>query len=56
MKGKIFFHALPALILATIHLADAQQPKIYRIGVVTAGGSWYEVIGRAQGRSQTVGS
>ena len=33
MKAKIFVNALPALILATFHLAEAQQPKkIYRIG------------------------
>jgi putative ABC transport system substrate-binding protein len=24
--------------------AQAQQPKVYRVGVVTAGGAWYEVI------------
>src|SRR5262249_29392541 len=27
MKTKIFVYALPALILATIHLAEAQQAK-----------------------------
>ena len=27
MKAKILVYALPALILATIHLAEAQQPK-----------------------------
>lgn len=26
MKAKILVHALPALILTTIHLAEAQQP------------------------------
>jgi putative tryptophan/tyrosine transport system substrate-binding protein len=35
MKAKILVYALPALILATIHLAEAQQPKVYRIGVLT---------------------
>ena len=25
-------------------LAKAQQPKVYRVGVITAGGAWYEVI------------
>ena len=34
MKAKILVYALPALILATIHLAEAQQPKkIPRIGL-----------------------
>jgi putative ABC transport system substrate-binding protein len=33
MKAKILFYTLPALILATIHLAEAQQPiKVPRIG------------------------
>ena len=36
MKAKILVYALPALILATIHLAEAQQPKkIYRIGYLS---------------------
>ena len=34
MKAKILVYALPALILATIHLAEAQQPKIYPAGSV----------------------
>jgi ABC-type uncharacterized transport system substrate-binding protein len=38
MKAKILVYALPALILATIHLAQAQQPKkIFRIGLVSFG-------------------
>jgi hypothetical protein len=33
VRAKIFVYALPALILATIHFAEAQQPtKIFRIG------------------------
>jgi ABC-type uncharacterized transport system substrate-binding protein len=33
MKAKILVYALPVLILATIHLAEAQQPKkVPRIG------------------------
>jgi putative tryptophan/tyrosine transport system substrate-binding protein len=35
MKAKILVYALPALILATIHVAEAQQPgKIPRIGLL----------------------
>ena len=38
MKAKILVYALSALILATSHLADAQQPKkIPRIGYVSSG-------------------
>jgi putative tryptophan/tyrosine transport system substrate-binding protein len=33
MKAKILVYALPALILVTIHLAEAQQPKkVFRVG------------------------
>ena len=43
MKAKILVYALPALILATIHFAEAQQPeKVPRIGFLdlsTASGS-----------------
>ena len=40
MKAKILVYALPALILATIHLAEAQQPKkVPRIGYLTGVGS-----------------
>jgi ABC-type uncharacterized transport system substrate-binding protein len=31
-------------LVAIVGLAEAQQPKVYRVGVVTAGGAWYEVI------------
>jgi putative tryptophan/tyrosine transport system substrate-binding protein len=38
MKAKIFVYALPAFILTTIHLAEAQQrAKVPRIGVVLPG-------------------
>ena len=36
MKAKILVYALPALILTTIHLAEAQQPKkVPRIGYLS---------------------
>jgi putative ABC transport system substrate-binding protein len=38
MKAKILVYALPALILATIYLAEAQEPKgVPRIGVLSRG-------------------
>jgi putative tryptophan/tyrosine transport system substrate-binding protein len=38
MRAKILAYALPALILATIHLAEAQQPKkVPRIGYLVSG-------------------
>jgi ABC-type uncharacterized transport system substrate-binding protein len=40
MKAKLLVYALPALILAIIHLAEAQQPaKIPRIGYVSGTGN-----------------
>jgi putative ABC transport system substrate-binding protein len=40
MKAKILFYALPALILAAVHLAEAQQPgKVYRIGLLHSAAS-----------------
>ncbi len=42
---KIFFGVvLGALLLALSFPAEAQQPKVYRVGVITAGGEWYETI------------
>jgi putative ABC transport system substrate-binding protein len=38
MKAKILVYVLPALILSTIHLAEAQQPKgVPKIGVLSRG-------------------
>jgi putative tryptophan/tyrosine transport system substrate-binding protein len=38
MKAKILVYALPALILATLHLAEAQQPtRVPRIGFLVGG-------------------
>src|SRR4030095_6372549 len=36
MKAKILIYALPALILTTIHLAEAQPKKIPRIGFLSS--------------------
>jgi putative ABC transport system substrate-binding protein len=42
MRRQIFLGLL-AIVLTTAPV-QAQQPKIQRIGVVTAGGAWYQVI------------
>ncbi len=44
MNKKINSFLLAIVLLAAVLPAEAQQPKLYRIGVVTAGGAWYEVI------------
>jgi putative tryptophan/tyrosine transport system substrate-binding protein len=67
MKAKILVYALPVLILATIHLAVAQQPKnVPRIGILFVGSSsfyaaWIDVfrqglkeLGYIEGRNITI--
>jgi ABC-type uncharacterized transport system substrate-binding protein len=44
MKAKILFYALPALILATIHLAEAQV-KVHKIGWLSPGSATSANIG-----------
>jgi putative ABC transport system substrate-binding protein len=44
MKKKITVITLIVVLFALCGSATAQQPKAYRVGVVTAGGAWYEVI------------
>jgi putative ABC transport system substrate-binding protein len=44
MKKKILLFACASLILASLQPAEAQQPKVYRVGVITVGGAWYETI------------
>ena len=44
MSERIFIWILTAMLLAAVPLAEAQQPKVYRVGVITAGGSWFETI------------
>jgi len=43
-KVEFFGFALIAMLLALCFSAEAQQSKVYRVGVITAGGPWYEVI------------
>jgi hypothetical protein len=50
MRAKILAYALPALVLATIHLAEAQQPKnVPRIGYLVGGDAVIE-----SARSETI--
>jgi putative ABC transport system substrate-binding protein len=41
MKKKIIAPFFAMLFLASVHLAQAQQPKVYRVGVVHEGGLLY---------------
>lgn len=35
---------LATLILASVHLAEAGQSKVYRVGVILQGGPWYSMV------------
>jgi putative ABC transport system substrate-binding protein len=44
MNKRISAFVLAIMLLAAVPLAYAQQPKVYRVGVITAGGPFYENI------------
>jgi ABC-type uncharacterized transport system substrate-binding protein len=44
MGKKTIIFLLVGLALASVHLAQAQQPRAYRVGVIFPGGAWYETI------------
>jgi len=44
VNKKISAFLLATILLAAVPFAEAQQPKAYRVGVITAGGVWYETI------------
>jgi putative ABC transport system substrate-binding protein len=44
MINKILMFVLAASILAFVPPAEAQQPKVYRVGVLVPGETWYEII------------
>ena len=44
MSKALFVSLLATLILASVHLAQAQQAKIYRVGVILQGGPFYTAI------------
>jgi putative tryptophan/tyrosine transport system substrate-binding protein len=44
MAIKTVVALLLSLTLGSVRFAEAQQSKVYRVGVVTAGGAWHEVI------------
>ena len=44
MTKKVFLSLLAALILVSAHVVEAQQPKAFRVGVITAGDVYYETI------------
>jgi len=41
---KVFVWLLAAVLLMTASSTDAQQLKVPRVGVITAGGAWYDTI------------
>jgi putative ABC transport system substrate-binding protein len=44
MNKSIVTLVIVVAMLAFVNLVEAQQPKVFRVGVITAGGAWYETI------------
>lgn len=44
MTKAILSWVLSASLLTTASFAEAQQPKIFRVGVITTGGAWFQTI------------
>src|SRR5450432_3901026 len=44
MSKKILVPCLATLVIASAHLAQAQQTKIYRVGVIHEGGPYYAAV------------
>jgi putative ABC transport system substrate-binding protein len=44
MNKRLNALLLSVIVLIPIPLAEAQQPKVNRVGVITSGGAWYETI------------
>src|SRR5207249_11327960 len=44
MNKKISAFLLATILLAAVPLVEAQQPKVYRVGVLLPGSAWYEII------------
>ena len=44
IRNLKFAIIMVALLLVLSFSAEAQQPKVYRVGVITSGGLWYETI------------
>ena len=44
MSKKLFISVLATLVLPSVHLAQAQQAKVYRVGVIHEGGPYTAVV------------
>ncbi len=44
MRKKILLLVLTTIILTPLHLAYAQQAKVYRVGVILQGGPFYTML------------
>ena len=44
MSGAILISLIATLVLTVSPSAEAQQPKVYRIGALVPGSAWYEII------------
>ena len=55
MSKKLVVSLLVTLILASAHLAEAQQAKVYRVGVILQGGPLYQVVDGLRGGLKELG-
>ena len=44
MKNKLYLLLICAYVLLSTHIANAQQAKSHRVGVIMQGGPYYEAI------------
>jgi hypothetical protein len=55
MKRKIVFSLLLIVLLPTVFLAEAQQAKVYRVGVIYQGGPYRAVVDGLRDRLRQLG-
>ena len=44
MKAKILVYAVLAVVVAAVHLVEAGQAMVYRVGIILQGGPLYQVV------------
>jgi len=55
MKAKTYIGLLMSFLLISFGSATAQQPKLYRVGVLVPGEAWYEILDGLRGDLKQLG-
>src|SRR5262252_9771881 len=55
MNKKVFITFLAALAVGSVHLVQAQQTKLYRVGVILQGGPDYVIVNGLKGGLSDLG-